>query len=456
VEVKMGSSGGGSSSGAISYPTYMTGFHADWLAEVQADVHLITKNGNDRNPFYNISCFEPLKYLEAIGLQATKDLVRVDTFYPGTVFGTVYNASKLRIEDMPPYKSAADGIDTLETQITDITPTTKWSEVVDLVKEEIDADTDYDAIITALSDFKTALTSFTAGTTWTEDAGTVKTEIDKFESNENYHDDALAYAKILEDNITNSVIPKFKSGMRDVNAAMGSAFVVGQSHIWGMMDRDVAKYLAGLREKNIGYRYELFKSGLDQLIKMHELELGTHGVEIAQKLALFTKKWEINVSNIAEVLKLINAKIEHLKNKSAVANQLFGVYVDTMDKNNFEILNNEFRYLDEYRKSVNLLVDIDKIIMVAEKEKITEQAALRESEWLWNLKLYQYYGNLLASIGSGTAVNYPSEANRTKTAIGTMVSGAGIGGFIGAGTAVGGPVGAGIGAVLGLGLGLLG
>lgn len=452
----MGSSGGGSSSGAISYPLYMTQYHERWMQQLEWLISNITENGNSLNPFAGVSCFEPTAYLAELITQATKDLTRVDSFYPGVVFGTVYNATKARVEAMPPYESAKSGIDLLATQITDLVPITKWGEAVDLAKTEIDEDPDYDAIISALEDFKSALTAFIPSTTWTNDAATVKAGIATFIADEDYLDDALAYAKILEDNITNSVIPKFKSGMRDVNAAMGSAFVVGQSHIWGMMDRDVAKYLAGLREKNIGYRYELFKSGLDQLIKMHELELGTHGVEIAQKLALFTKKWEINVSNIAEVLKLINAKIEHLKNKTAVANQLFGVYVDTIDKNNAEVMNNEFRYLDEYRKSVNLLVDIYKITMVAYKEKITEQAALRESEWLWNIKLYQYAGNLLASIGSGVAVNSPTEANRTKTAIGTMVSGAGIGGFIGAGTAVGGPVGAGIGAVLGLGLGLLG
>jgi hypothetical protein len=452
----MGSSGGGSSSGAISYPLYMTQYHEAWLQEVQADVHLITKNGNNRNPFYNVNCFEPTPFLEAISTQATKDLLRMEAFYPGVLFGTIHNATVARVQVSPPYTLAKTGLDTLTTEINEITPTTNWIGAVDLAAAEINEDTDYDAIILALQDFKDALTAFNVPGTWTSDAAVVKAGIDLIESDENYNDDAMAYAKVLEDNIVNNILPKFKGGMRDVNAAMSSAFVVGESIIWGMMDRDVAKYLAGLKEKNIGFKYELFKSGLDQLIKMHELELGTHGIEVAHKLALFTKKWEINVSNVNEIIKFINSKIEHLKNKCAIANQLFGVYTDTVDKNNMEVINNEFKYLDEYRKSVNLLVDIDKITMVAYKEKITEQAALRESEWLWNLKLYQYYGNLLASIGSGTAINPPSEANKTKTAIGTMVSGAGIGGMIASGTAVGGPLGAGIGAVLGLGLGLLG
>jgi hypothetical protein len=451
----MGSSGGGSSSGAISYPLYMTQYHEAWLQEVQADVHLITKNGDTRNPFAGVSCFEPTPYLIAIGTEAARQMTQMINFSPGVKYNEWYPGIKGRMEALPSYILAKEGIDNLDTKLAAINPTADWGAAVDMSIAEVE-DTDYDAIITALEDFKAALTAFTVPETWTSDAAVVKAGIETIESDENYNDDAMAYAKVLEDNIVNNTLPRFKGGMRDVNAAMSSAFVVGESIIWGMMDRDVAKYLAGLKEKNIGFRYELFKSGLDQLIKMHELELGTHGNEVAQKLALFTKKWEINVSNVNEIIKFINSKIEHLKNRSAVANQFYGLFNDSLDKTVLYGLDSEFRSVQEYRQAVDMLVKIDSLTMVAYKEKITEQAALRESEWLWNLKLYQYYGNLLASIGSGTAINPPSEANKTKTAIGTAISGAGIGGMIASGTAVGGPLGAGIGAVLGLGLGLLG
>lgn len=451
----MGSSGGGSSSGAISYPLYMTQYHEKWLQELSWLMDNITKNGGNLNPFYNVSCFEPTPFLTELGTQATKDLLRVDTFYPGVVFNTIYAATKGRLESYAPYLKSIAGIDSIDIEANAIVPETTWASALAKSKEKIDADPDYTAILNALQYYKEILESFDPATTWTSDAAVVKAGIATIESDEDYHDDTLAYAKILEDNIINSTLPKFKAGMRDVNAVMNSAFVVGESIIWGMMNRDVAKYLAGLKEKNIGFRYDLFKSGLDQLVKMHDLELGSAGAQVINDLALFTKKWELNATNIAEILKLINSKIEHIKNKTLVSNQLFAAYSDTMDKNNTEVMNNEFKYLEEYRRSVQLLVDIYKIMMVAYKEKITEQAALRESEWLWNIKLYQFAGNLLASIGSGVAVNPPSEANRTKTAIGSMVSGAGLGGMIGAGTAVGGPVGAGIGAVLGLGLGLL-
>lgn len=451
----MGSSGGGSSSGAISYPLYMTQYHEMWLQQLSWLMDNITKNGNNLNPFYGVSCFEPTPFLTELGTQATKDLIRINTFYPGTVFGTVYNATKARLETYKPYTEAVEGIDALDVEIAPLNALTSWNSAYEKSATEISEDPDYNAILDALTYYKNVLEAFDPDATWTSNAAVVKAGIDTIYADENYNDDALAYARTLEDNIVNNVLPKFKAGMRDVNAAMGSAFVVGEGIIWGMMDRDVAKYLAGLKEKNIGYKYELFKSGLDQLVKMHEIELGACGTQVVNDLALFTKKWELNAINIAEILKFINSKIEHLKNKTLVANQLFGAYSETMDRNNAEIVENEFKYLREYRASVNLLTDIYKIMMVAYKEKITEQAALRESEWLWNIKLYQYAGNLLASIGSGVAINPPSEVNRTKTALGSMVSGAGIGGMIGAGTAVGGPVGAGIGAVLGLGLSLL-
>jgi len=66
-------------------------------------------------------------------------------------------------------------------------------------------------------------------------------------------DEVTAFAQALDDNITYQVLPKFKSGYRDANAVLSSAFAIGEAVIWGMRNRDVAKYSSELRMKlNLG------------------------------------------------------------------------------------------------------------------------------------------------------------------------------------------------------------
>jgi len=87
--------------------------------------------------------------------------------------------------------------------------------------------------------------------------------------------DVAAFANQLDDEIVTKVLPRFRGGMRDINAVVSSSFVVGQSVIEGFRDREVAKHASGLRlsaaYKNADIELEverLYLTGSSQMLQL--------------------------------------------------------------------------------------------------------------------------------------------------------------------------------------------
>lgn len=59
--------------------------------------------------------------------------------------------------------------------------------------------------------------------------------------------DVDAFADQLDDEITTKVLPRFRSGMRNIDAVVSSAFPIGEAVIEGFRDRDVAKHDSAIR-----------------------------------------------------------------------------------------------------------------------------------------------------------------------------------------------------------------
>jgi len=103
-----------------------------------------------------------------------------------------------------------------------------------------------------------------------------------------------------------------------------------------------------------------------------------------------------------------------------------------------------------------MLVEANRIKIVAKKEQTEGDAEIDEKDAKWDLEVFQSGGNLMASIGGGTVVPNMAGKNKAASAIGGAMAGAAGGAMIGAqmGSA-GGPYGAAIGAVIGAAAGLL-
>jgi len=105
-----------------------------------------------------------------------------------------------------------------------------------------DPDTDLTALLAAPNVLQTLVTLLSTGTT-----------LDALVSNilsDTYIDTAVTeYAADLDARLNAEVIPRFEAGMRDINAVVSSAFVIGKALIEENQDRQVALYSSQLHLK---------------------------------------------------------------------------------------------------------------------------------------------------------------------------------------------------------------
>lgn len=118
------------------------------------------------------------------------------------------------------------------------------------------------------------------------------------------NDEIDAFADQLDDQIDTDVLPRFESGMRDINMVTSSAFSIGRAVIEGFRDRDVTKFGTQLRitaaEKNADIELNnkrLHIEGSTQMVSMRSQRLSSQetlmraGVE-SKRIKIVAKKEE--------------------------------------------------------------------------------------------------------------------------------------------------------------------
>lgn len=117
-----------------------------------------------------------------------------------------------------------------------------------------------------------------------------------------------------------------------------------------------------------------------------------------------------------------------------VAKYATGLYVDNNNKklNATEQMVQMMARRVGWRESyVRMLVEAKRIKIVAKKEQTERDAEIDEHDAKWDLEVFQYGGNLMAAIGSGTAIPNMAGKNKTASAIGGGMSGAAAGAMMG-------------------------
>lgn len=251
------------------------------------------------------------------------------------------------------------GADTLSLSITDVMDSalgnSPWTGQVAYAP-----DADITSLLAAPNVLQTLVTLLSSGTT-------LDTLISEVLDHTRIDDSVTEYAADLDARLIAEVLPRFEAGMRDINAVVSSAFVIGRALIEENQDRQVAKYSADLHMKAFS----------DDAIKVIGLKL-------------------------------------------------------------------------EYQKAVSqMLAEAYRIKIVAKKEETDTNIKLDEEDALWDLEVFQYGANLLASIGGAVVKPSTEQSSTAQSMIGGALSGAA------AGAMVGGPWGAGIGAALGAASSLL-
>lgn len=235
------------------------------------------------------------------------------------------------------------------------------------------------AMDTAVCAFNTVVDALSNESDWDSAMTQAKITVDALISETYITADIAAFADVLDDQVDNVTIPKFQRGMQDINAVQSSAFALGEALIYGMRDRDVAKYTSDLRLKSSLQRNEMI---------------------------------------IQSAATMLQALLTRAELEKAVAH-----------------------YSLEYNR----------MFIAATKDQEDRDLQLDELDAKWDLEMYQYGGNMMASI-AGAATSQEADApSQSSSAIGGALSGAAAGAMIGSKIgAIGGPMGAGMGAALGI------
>jgi len=129
-----------------------------------------------------------------------------------------------------------------------------------------DPDVPVAALLTAVCAFDTVVDALNYETDWENMVDVAVAKIDATVLPASYITAAVsAFSDNLDDRIENEVLPRFKGGMRDINGVLTSAFVIGQSHIEGMADRDVAMYQADMNFKAHSERARLIDTAVSKM-----------------------------------------------------------------------------------------------------------------------------------------------------------------------------------------------
>lgn len=453
--------GGGGTSGVVDYPDYMKAAHEDWLAKdgidaIASSVTEVMSSALGNSPWTSQTPYDPDSDLAsseaaisafAALLSGISDLADWAGFYSQVAL-SVGSPSTVVVADV----TVADQTvaDETVTSITNPTPV-EPIEVTDLVISNIPDTDEIEGITEAI----------------------IAADVD-------------AFADQMDDEITSKVLPRFRRGMQDINAVVSSAFPIGQAIIEAFRDRDIAKHSSALRisaavknadieTENERLHLEVRKINIGKDLEVGRSNLSTH-ISVATKnadilldgerLLLETKKTnigkdvEISRANLGKDVEISRANIgkdvEIGKANLAKDVQIGEITVRTDAEYERMYLEGSSQILklmlqrvafeEGYMKTV---VESNRIRIVAKKEQADTVMAIDEKDATWDLEVFQYGGNLLASIsgGTGSSAKTPSTA---QSMIGGAMSGAA------AGAMIGGPWGALIGGVIGGASGLLG
>ena len=216
--------------------------------------------------------------------------------------------------------------------------------------------------------------------------------------------DSLAFSDNLDDELTVKVLPRYRGGMRDINAVVSSSFVVGEALIESFRTRDVAKHESALRLHGLDIDLEVGKANL------------TKDVDVAK----------INMGKDVQVETMI---VES-------TNQMLQVFLNTVT------------WEESYMRAVVESRRI-KIVAKTEEEKYLNEVDVTDA--LWDLEMLKFGSNLLGAIAGSQTNPGTSGPSKLQTAMGGAMAGGAMGAAMAGAQAGGmtGPQGAVIGAAVG-------
>jgi len=170
-----------------------------------------------------------------------------------------------------------------------------------------DPDADIDSMVAALAVFGTAVTALSYQANWESAMNAAVVQVDNVIDSAYIDAAVAAHSASLDDDINDSVLPQFQAGMRDINAVVNSAFVMGEARIWARKEVELSKYGAALRLELHKHRNEMVLKGTQSIIDNQHFmiqmsnTLATLTIDM-YKLKIVAKKEQIDGDNELEKL----------------------------------------------------------------------------------------------------------------------------------------------------------
>jgi hypothetical protein len=170
------------------------------------------------------------------------------------------------------------GSDTIEASIVDKMNTALGGSPYSSMTA-YDPTTPLGAMDTAVGAFNTRVDALSPSSDWNTAVDNAKTKLDAAVFDDTYVTaDIAALRAEIDDQIENDVLPRFQGGLRDVNAVMSSAFVIGESIIEAMATTQITKYGSELRVKLNLQRNDSILKAAESIIRdtYAQIELEKH------------------------------------------------------------------------------------------------------------------------------------------------------------------------------------
>ena len=374
-----GGGGGGGNSGRISYPSYMETFHGQLLDDATADalddsiVDLVNAAvGN--SPYSGITAYDPDLALNAMDTAVTDFDLVVD-----------------RMEHVDDWEVAATAVNTLVNSTLITAPT--LNAATDIASGFIDP-------------------------TFAADTNRAAGFIDPKPASEDEIVEAVgAHRAIADAQTVSDVLPRFKAGLRDINAVMSSSFTLGQANIEAAVTRDVNKFQGDLR--------------VAAFINKDNIDAESIKLENTMISQAFLQEDQMNAkSNLLENQLIGEAHI--LGDKSAIEMEKTRrlMVIQSTDK-----VLTMLGMAVEFKKNVaHYLLESKRLRIVSKMEESDSQLEIDDADGKWDLDTFSYTGNMLAAIGGARGGG--GTTPKKQSALGGALSGAGTGAMVGSNPAL--------------------
>lgn len=393
----MGGSGGGGGAGAVDYPDYMEDMHNVWLADIEQEINAVQGS----SPWTAFTAYPVGSDITAYLGQVTALAALLAGIAELTDWHAMHSQAVLSIGTYTPIV-VADLVAVADAVVGDV------AAIADIAV--VDADGITDAAIIA---------------------------------------DVDAFADQLDDEIANKILPRFRRGMQDVNAVVSSSFALGEACIEGFRNRDVARHNSTLRvnaamknaDVGIANMDKDVRVALGNLSKDLDIAKSNQLKDVQIETAIMNKELEVAKSDQSKDIKVVDID-------TRADAQFASIHLDgTQQILQFTMQN--YAWQVDYTK---IFIESYRIKMVANKEESEVTREIEVKNDLWDLELFQYGANMMASIGGGSMTTSGNKPSATQSAIGGALSGAAAGAMM---TPANPLLGGGIGAFLGAAAALL-